>query len=865
VVGTGCGACGSRGVWTIALACVLAFALGGCGSSETEETASGTSSPRPSSGSTVQPDLLSPSTPANLTAAAIAPTQVNLSWGASSDDVGVAGYRIFRGGTLLTTIAGRVTTHQDTSVVASTAYSYTVQAFDAAGNFSGQSPAAIVSTPATLDTTAPSTPTGLTATAVSLAQINLSWTASTDNVAVTGYRIVRNGVPFVDVPGNDTTYEDRGLQSSTTYIYTVRALDAAGNLSAVSNAASATTLAAPDTVPPTAPTNLSAIAASPTQVSLTWSPATDNVVVANYRVYRNGVFHVSVAGTAHQDGGLTPSTTYFYNVDAVDGDGNVSGLSNTANVTTPALSDTIAPSTPTNLTATAVSTSRIDLAWTASTDNVGVTGYRIIRNGALIDTVGGVTSYQDTGLNPGTTYSYRVRALDAAGNVSSQSSLASATTQAVPDTIAPSTPAGLTANGVSASQINLSWNASTDNVAVTGYRIYRNGSFLIALGAVTSFSNTGLTASTTYTYNVDAIDAAGNASGISNSASGTTQASGGTPGTPSISAVSGTISHGNSITISGTSFGSKSHAGPMLYDDFDNASTTNISGREPQIHQGNLSHFNSWIETAVGPGPIPRIVRDSNAVKANSNYHARMAFTGDYWALYLTVDPVNYFTTGEEMYISFWYRYRKTSANHPGQMKAWIAYPPTGADKAYFSTAFDTCQSGGWRIHRSEGFGDVSFGMSGPEIDNEWIRIETYLKQSAPSTSNGRWEQAVYRTGTPRRITASLGNAALRTSSANWTFWAFGGAYYSECGNESGTIDVDDFYMDSTKARVELCNAATFSASTQCELQLPTAWSDTSITATLKRGPLAAGTAYLYVFNAAGSVNASGHAVTILP
>jgi hypothetical protein len=304
----------------------------------------------------------------------------------------------------------------------------------------------------------------------------------------------------------------------------------------------------------------------------------------------------------------------------------------------------------------------------------------------------------------------------------------------------------------------------------------------------------------------------------------------------------------------------------MLYDDFDDASTTNINGREPQIHQGNLAAYGSWRRTAIGSGTIPQIVRDSSAPKALSTNHARMAFTGDYWALYLTVDPVNYFTTGQEMYISYWYRYRRTGTSHPRQTKAWIAYPPSGSDKAYFSTAFDSCESGGWRLHRTEGgFSDQILGMSGPEVDNEWIRIETYLKQSGPSTSNGAWQQAVYRTNTPRRITASLGNALMRTSNDNWTFWAFGGAYYDMCGSSLGTIDVDDFYMDSTRARVEVCNASTYSASTRCELQLPTVWTDTSITTTLKRGYLNAGTAYVYVFNASGNVNGAGHAVTIAP
>jgi hypothetical protein len=111
-----------------------------------------------------------------------------------------------------------------------------------------------------------------------------------------------------------------------------------------------------------------------------------------------------------------------------------------------------------------------------------------------------------------------------------------------------------------------------------------------------------------------------------------------------------------------------------------------------------------------------------------------------------------------------------------------------------------------------------------------------------------------------------LNNYKMRDTSENWTEWTFGGAYYDMCGStETATIDVDDFYMDDTPARVEVCNAPTYSASTKCELQIPTTWSDTAIRATLKRGYLSAGTAYVYVFNRSGNVNATGHAVTIVP
>jgi chitodextrinase len=457
-----------------------------------------------------------------LTAAVVAPTQTNLNWSSSSDDVDVTGYRVYRSGNLLATV-GNVTSYQDAAVSASTTYSYTVQALDGAGNASGQSTAVIVTTPATPDIIAPSTPTGLTATAVSSSRINLSWSASTDNVAVTGYRVFRNGALLVAL-GNVTTFQDNGLVAPVTYVYTVRAMDAAGNVSGLSTAASATTQSALDTTPPSTPTGLAGTAVSASQINLSWTASTDNDAVANYRVYRNGAFLIILATTTYQDTGVSPSTTYSYNVDAVDATGNVSSPSAAAIVATPSTPDTTAPTTPTGLTANAVSPSQINLSWSASTDNLAVTGYRVTRNGTLLTTLGNVTAYQDTGLGAATTYSYRVRALDAAGNVSGQSTAASATTPAAPDTTAPTRPTGLTATAISSSRIGLSWSASTDNVAVTGYRVYRNGVFLVAVGNVTSYESTGLAASTTYSYNVDAIDAAGNASGTSTAAPANTLA-----------------------------------------------------------------------------------------------------------------------------------------------------------------------------------------------------------------------------------------------------------------------------------------------------------------------------------------------------
>src|SRR5258706_564064 len=173
--------------------------------------------------------------------------------------------------------------------------------------------------------------------------------------------------------------------------------------------------------------------------------------------------------------------------------------------------DITAPSTPAGLSASAVSSSQINLSWSASTDNVGVTGYRVYRAGTLLATLGAGTTFQNTGLTPSTSFSYTVQATDAAGNASAQSAAASATTQAALDTTAPSVPGGLTAVATSSSQIKLTWSASTDNVGVTGYHVFRNGVQIGTTSALT-YTSTGLSRAITYSFAVAAFDAAGNSS-----------------------------------------------------------------------------------------------------------------------------------------------------------------------------------------------------------------------------------------------------------------------------------------------------------------------------------------------------------------
>jgi parallel beta-helix repeat protein len=464
-------------------------------------------------------DTDAPTTPTNLTATAASHDRIDLSWSASTDNVGVTGYHIFRDGALLAS-AGTETTYSDLTATPSTTYTYQVRAKDAAGNLSALSDAATVTTPPAPDTEAPTTPENLTASAVSPTRVDLSWSASTDNVAVASYEIFRDGT-LLDSVGAETKYSDTTVEPSTTYSYRIRAVDSAGNASALSHPAGVTTAA--DTDPPTTPLNLSATAVSHSQVDLSWSSSTDNVAVTGYDIFRDGALLDTVgAQTTYSDTAVEPSTAYSYQIRARDAAANVSALSDPAAVTTPQRPDTEAPTPPENVTALAITPNRVELAWTPSSDNVGVTGYDIFRNGGLLDSMGTDTTYSDVTAEPSTTYRYQVRARDAANNLSLLSDPATVTTPPAPDTEGPTAPTNLVATAFSSTEVNLSWSGSTDNVRVTGYDIFRDGALLDSVEAETTFSDTTAGPSTSYSYQVRARDAAGNVSALSDPAIATT-------------------------------------------------------------------------------------------------------------------------------------------------------------------------------------------------------------------------------------------------------------------------------------------------------------------------------------------------------
>jgi len=277
----------------------------------------------------------------------------------------------------------------------------------------------------------------------------------------------------------------------------------------VSNTNFTITAGTADITPPTPPT----LVASNTTINttqLSWSGATDNIAVTSYSIFRNGVLIGTSTTTTFSVTGLSAATTYSFTVKARDADGNLSIDSNAVSVTTLAV-DTTPPSAPV-LSNSLTSTNSTLLSWSGATDNVAVVSYDVYRNGSFLANTTN-TTYSVTGLTPSTSYTFFVRAKDAAGNVSANSNVLNVTTL-TPDVTPPSPPT-LTASSTTSSSTALSWSGATDNVGVTAYDVYR-GATLINTTATTSFNVTGLAPLTSYSFSVRAKDNAGNISILSN-------------------------------------------------------------------------------------------------------------------------------------------------------------------------------------------------------------------------------------------------------------------------------------------------------------------------------------------------------------
>lgn len=376
------------------------------------------------------------------------------------------------------------------------------------------------------DTQAPSAPTGLSSAGVTSSSVSLSWNASTDNVGVTAYDVYRGG-SLAGTTGT-TSFTNTGLTASTSYTFTVKARDAAGNVSAASNAVTVSTSAGSgggSTATYEAEASGNTLAGG---AAVSSCPACSGGSKVGYvgnnsgTLQFNGV-NAATAGSAtvtisYLNGDATrsaqlsvnggsattvnfPSTGGWTTVGTVQTTVTLAAGNNTIKLSNASGwapdfdriqvatsgggggGDTQAPSAPASLTVTGKTATSISLSWTASTDNVGATSYEVYRGGTLVGSSSG-TSYTDTGLTASTSYTYTVKAKDAAGNVSASSNSVTDTTSA----------SGGGGTGLLLDNFDNSpaWPGSNDLGKWAGANSFANGSGVIESGALKlQYSNNG--------------------------------------------------------------------------------------------------------------------------------------------------------------------------------------------------------------------------------------------------------------------------------------------------------------------------------------------------------------------------------------
>ena len=332
--------------------------------------------------------------------------------------------------------------------------------------------------------------------------------------------------------GSNLSYPDSGLSASTAYYYKISATNANGS-SALSNAVVGSTTSAGGA--PATPTGLAVSGATASTLNVSWNASTG---ATSYQVYRDisstGNFNTNVynsSGTSFTDTSLAASTIYYYKVKATNSYGSSVLSAYASGATTSAGSP---PATPTGLAVSGPTSSTLNVAWNSSS---GATSYQVYRDtsstGNFATNVynSSGTSFTDNGLTASTTYYYKVKATNTYGSSVLSAYASGATTSGGS---APATPTGLAVSGPTSSTLNVAWNSSS---GATSYQVYRDtsstGNFTTNVynSSGTSFTDNGLTASTTYYYKVKATNTYGS-SVLSAYASGATTSGGSAPATP---------------------------------------------------------------------------------------------------------------------------------------------------------------------------------------------------------------------------------------------------------------------------------------------------------------------------------------------
>src|SRR3972149_3177896 len=507
-----------------------------------------------------------PDRPTNLQTIDVSPTRIDLFWNTPENNGGspITGYKIqVRTGsgdfvTLNENTGNTGTTYSHTGLTTGTQYIYHVFAINSQGVsiYSIEATATPTSSSKPLESIFPNSPVSLTASDISSTSIKLSWVKPVTNNGppVVGYKIEfkKDSGSFQTLVENTgstiTTYTHSGLTTNSKYTYKISAKNSVG-FSPASNEASATpkSTSSPPTenIAPNPPKSLTAQSAGKTQIFLSWNEPTPNngPAITGYKIESKTTGDYTVLTTtgnttSFTHTSLTSGTQYSYRVYAI----NSAGTSVVSNVASAKPSDTIVP---TNLIADDISPTEILLTWIPPSQTFGgtISGYIISKKFAsdvydsIGETNGQQTSYTVTGLHTGEEYTFAVKARYNIGTSSDYSNPASATptTSSKPPSkfTVPNAPTGLAATTSSPIQIDLIWNAPTNDGGsqITGYKIdvkTGTGAYVTLKentgSAVRTYTHTERTTGTTYTYMVYAINSVGTG-GPSNEASATPTAS----------------------------------------------------------------------------------------------------------------------------------------------------------------------------------------------------------------------------------------------------------------------------------------------------------------------------------------------------
>ncbi len=441
-------------------------------------------------------DTEAPTVPLSLAASNTTQSSTDLSWLAATDNVGVTAYEIYQDATYIGSTS--LLSYSVSGLTADTSYTFTVRARDAAGNTSADSNQASVTTLA-----------GATGGGTTTELLISEYVEGSSN---------NKAIELANFTGSSIDLSQYSLKRNTNggsswgAAYALSGNLASGNTYVIANSSASSSV-----------TSLADITTGSDALLFNGNDPVglfkNNVLIDIVGTFSGGSADFAKDVTLRRKTSVTSPTTGYntgewdsFSVDTFSGLG-------THSIDGGSTPDTEAPSTPTGLAASNILETSLTLNWNAATDNVAVIAYEVFQDGISIGTVS-ATSFNVTGLAAATSYNFTVTASDAAGNTSPASSVLTVSTI---DTTAPSAPSNLSASNTTETTVDLSWNASSDNVSVTAYDIYQDATY-IGSTSLLSYSVSGLTADTSYTFTVRARDAAGNTSADSNQASVTTLA-----------------------------------------------------------------------------------------------------------------------------------------------------------------------------------------------------------------------------------------------------------------------------------------------------------------------------------------------------